>query len=69
MGYLKSNTGIKKLEKIVLEINYLICLVYMISFLIFPERKYQVLFYDWWILGYLYISTGILILKDLKIKL
>jgi hypothetical protein len=55
-----------KLEKLILEINYAICLVYMIYFLIFPERKYYVSPFDYWVIGYIYASTAILILKDIK---
>jgi hypothetical protein len=55
-----------KLEKIILEINYAICLIYMLYFLLFPDREYSVNFYDYWIIGYVYASTAILILKDLK---
>jgi hypothetical protein len=56
----------KKLEKIILEINYAICLIYMLYFLLFPDKEYSVNFYDYWIIGYVYASTAILILKDLK---
>ena len=56
----------KKLEKIILEINYAICLIYMLYFLFHPEREYSVTFYDYWIIGYIYATTVILILKDLK---
>jgi len=56
----------RKLEKFILELNYAICLVYMLYFLFFPERGYSATFFDYWLLGYLYASTAILILKDVK---
>ena len=56
----------RKLEKFILEINYAICLIYMLYFLIFPEKEYSATLYDCLILGYLYASTAILIFKDLK---
>jgi len=55
-----------KLDKWITEINYFLCIVYMLTFLINPERKYIVEFYDWVLLIFIYATTTILIIKDMK---
>jgi hypothetical protein len=69
MDYSESNTVMKKIDLLITEINYAICLVYMLYFLIFPEREYSVSIFDYLILAYLYLSTTILILRKWKKRL
>jgi hypothetical protein len=58
--------AVKKVEKIILQVNYLICMFYMLLFLFFPERESNVSAFDYWVVGYIFASTTILILKDAK---
>jgi hypothetical protein len=71
LGYTEPDTFMKieKIDRIITELNYAVCLVYMFFLLIFPDKSYSADIFDWLLLIYLYTSTAILIFLKARKKI